>query len=107
MVEAAAEETQGLREEVAKELGLSEGRRKLTENEKRGLGPGNERSRLRSPLRFPTRQFRLRQRLTKGSRWCRRPSHPGIRVSAEREGEGQRGGGEGTGGARAWSRGPL
>lgn len=53
--------------------------------------PGNRRSRRRSPLRLPAAQVRLKQQLTKGLCWGRRPSHPGIRVPAEREGEGQRG----------------
>lgn len=55
-VEAAAEETQGLREEAAGELGLSEGQQKLTEKEKKSRGhlpPENDTSRTRSQLRLP------------------------------------------------------
>lgn len=51
-----AEETQGLREEAAGELGLSEGQQNLTEKEKKSLGhlpPGKDKSRTRSPLTLP------------------------------------------------------
>lgn len=51
-----AEETQGLREEAAGELGLSEGQQKLTEKEKKSRGhlpPENDTSRTRSQLMLP------------------------------------------------------
>ncbi|KAL0616395.1 Protein O-GlcNAcase [Plecturocebus cupreus] len=91
-VVAAAEKSSWLRGETAEELRLLGGQQRLrTRTGSLGVffqGRGHS---LALRLGFWRPSLKLRQRLTKGSRRCRRPSHPGIRVPAEREGEGQRG----------------
>ncbi|XP_023062233.1 protein O-GlcNAcase isoform X1 [Piliocolobus tephrosceles] len=100
-VEAAAEESSGLRVETAEELRSTGGQQRLRTR----TGPlavffqGTRGHSLALRLGFWRPSLKLRLRLTKGSRRCRRPFHPGIRVPAEREGEGQRGRGRSRRGA--------
>ncbi|XP_011790885.1 PREDICTED: protein O-GlcNAcase isoform X2 [Colobus angolensis palliatus] len=100
-VEAAAEESSGLRVETAEELKSTGGQQRLRTR----TGPlavffqGTRGHSLALRLGFWRPSLKLRLRLTKGSRRCRRPFHPGIRVPAEREGEGQRGRGRSRRGA--------
>ncbi|KAL4698909.1 hypothetical protein H8959_011566, partial [Pygathrix nigripes] len=100
-VEAAAEESSGLRGEAAEELRSTGGQQRLRTR----TGPlavffqGTRGHSLALRLGFWRPSLKLRLRLTKGSRRCRRPFHPGIRVLAAREGEGQRGRGRSRRGA--------